>query len=234
MNKLLLVVLYILFTSSIGIQAQATHTGIVTEKPAPKFKKHFAVGSAFSYSVINNRKEIRGQYKPGLNFNADFYTHSWFFWSGEYSYFFKHNSSPGFENINSWNTELNGNLLMGVTTSSLKFRFIFGMNYLNWKGTYVGPDVVDDKTWYIGKEIDQQWVGFNLGFGLMYPLGNHITSYADFRMRFASEKRDLISISDTSFNVGFQFNPFSSVENSTKSKNAHPSHIYKWLKKRVG
>ncbi len=203
-----------------------------TKPTAPKFKKHFAYAAAFSYSVINNRKEVRGQYKPGVNVGLHFYSRPWFYWSGEYSYFFKHKSSPGFENINSWNTELNGNLLMGAATSDLKFRFIFGLTYMEWDGIFVGPDVTDDKTWYIGKKIEQDWVGANMGFGFAHPFGKHFNGYIDFRMRFASQERDLISISDTAFNFGVQYNPFSD-DNKKKTKKGRFSRIYRWPQKRT-
>jgi hypothetical protein len=227
---------FVLFLFSISLHAQESHVGITPAKPKEiKFKKHFALSGAFSYSVINNRKEVRGQYKPGINMGLNFYTKPWFYWSGEYSYFFRHNSSPGFENINAWNSEINGNLLMGAATSDMKFRFIFGATYMKWAGTFVGPDVTDDKTWYIGKHISQDWVGANLGVGFAHPIGSHFNGYADFRMRFASEKRDLVSISDTSFNFGIQFNPYTAVEKPhKKSSSAHPSRIYRWLKRRAG
>jgi hypothetical protein len=216
----------------LSLAAQSSHVGISQGNPKPvKFRRHLAASSAFSYSVINNRKEVRGSYKPGFNAGIEFYTHPWFYWSAEYSYFFPHKSTPGFEDIHAWNSELNGNLVMGMATSSLKFRFIFGATYLKWQGTFVGPDVTDDKTWYIGKRIHQDWLGANLGFGFAYPLGKHFNVYSDFRMRFASEKRDLFSISDTAFITGIQFNPFS-PDASRKPANARPSRIYRWLKKR--
>lgn len=230
--KTLLVSGVFLFLLHAGIMAQVAHEGISPGKPKPaKFKKHFALSSALSYSVINNRKEVKGAYKPGFNAGIDFYTHPWFYWSAEYTRFFTHRSF-GFENIQSWNSELNGNLLMGVATTSLKFRLVFGMTYLKWEGTFTGPDVTDDKTWYIGKLIQQDWIGGNLGFGFAYPLGNHFSVYSDFRMRFASEKKDLFSISDTAFLAGIQFNPFQEGMNK-RSSNANPSRIYRWLKKRA-
>src|ERR1041385_7298282 len=147
----------------ITLKAQESHTGISTAPP--KFKKHLAVGSAFSYAVINNRLEMRGQFKPGVNFNLNYCTKPWFRWSMEYSYYFPHNSSPGLANIHAWNTELNGNFQMNVAHSDLLVRFVFGASYLDWKGTYVGPDLTDNHTWYIGKLITQNWVGGNLAIG---------------------------------------------------------------------
>ena len=230
--KTLLVSGVFLFLFGLPVTAQVSHEGISQGKPKPeKFKKHLALSSAFSYSVINNRKEVKGDYKPGFNAGIDFYTHPWFYWSAEYSRFFPHRSF-GFADIRSWNSELNGNLLMGVATSPLKFRFVFGMTYLKWEGTFTGPDITDDKTWYIGKLIQQDWLGGNLGFGAAYPLGKQFNLYSDFRMRFASEKRDLFSISDTAFILGIQFNPFNADVNK-KSSSANPSRIYRWLKKRT-
>jgi hypothetical protein len=224
---------------SISIFAQQSHTGFVSSPP--KFHKHFAPSAAFSYSVINNRKEVRGQYKPGINVGLSYVTHPWFAWSAEYSWFFKHNSSPGFENINAWNTELNGNLLMGMANSDLKFRFLFGMNYMKWSGTFVGPSLNDNQGWYVGKTINQDWVGGNMGVGFDHHFGNYFEGYIDFRIRFASEKRDLISISDTAFNFGLKWSPpntFVKVDKNgkpQKKKNSSQgsSRIYKWLKRRT-
>ncbi|MDQ3111416.1 MAG: hypothetical protein M3R17_16135 [Bacteroidota bacterium] len=234
MKKYLLFFISLVCFSCLIAQDPANNkVGFTSGKPkAPSFKKHFALSSAFSYSVINNRKELRGQYKPGVNVGLNLYTRPWFYWSAEYTYFFLHNSSPGLADINSWNTELNGNLLMGSATSDMKFRFVFGLSYLSWQGTFVGPDVVDDKTWYIGKVIYQDWVAGNIGVGFGHPIGSRFNGYADFRLRFASQAKDLVSISDTAFNFGIQFNPYS-VDKKKKSKNAHPSRIYRWLKKRT-
>lgn len=218
-------------SSGISVFAQNTHVGIVPKRP--EFRKHIAVFSAFSYAVINNRKEIRGHYNPGINVGMGYWVKPWFFWTGEYTWFPEHSSSPGFENIKSWNTEFNGNLLMGTATSELKFRFIFGGTYLKWDGTYVGPDVVDDKTWYVGKSIHQEWIGANLGFGILRPVTKHFIAYGDFRLRFASQNKDLIGISDTSFSLGIQWHPLAyKVKVDKKSSSARPSRIYRWLKKR--
>ncbi|HET6992573.1 MAG TPA: hypothetical protein VFJ43_14665, partial [Bacteroidia bacterium] len=149
----------------------------------------------------------------------------------------------GFDNIKSWNTELNGIFSFGMATSDLKFRFVFGMCYLNWTGTFVGPNVNDNKSWYYGKIITQDWVGANLGFGFAHPIGKSFSGYIDFRTRFASEQGDLISISDTAFLFGMKWDPLMSIaenrntsdkdsKNHRKSGSQRPPHIYKWLKKR--
>ena len=226
------------FSFSIMSGAQESHTGISTSPP--KFKKHLAVGSAFSYAVINNRLEMRGQFKPGVNFNLNYCTKPWFRWSMEYSYYFPHNSSPGLANIHAWNTELNGNFQMNVGQSDLLFRLVFGASYLDWKGTYVGPDLTDNHTWYIGKLIEQNWVAGNLGVGFSHTIGKQFNGYADFRMRFASEEKDLVSISDTEFLFGVQWEPkmksYNGENNTGQNKKAKSKsgagRVYKWLKKR--
>jgi hypothetical protein len=242
MRTKLLFFLFLTGFACISMDAQNSYTGFVATPP--EFHKHVALTSAFSYSVINNRKEVRGQYKPGINVGLQYVTHPWFAWSAEYTSFFKHNSSPGFVDIHSWNTELNGIFSFGMATSDLKFRFVFGMSYLNWAGTFVGPSANDDKTWYYGKRIEQDWVGANLGFGFAHPIGKSFTGNIDFRSRFASEKKDLVSISDTAFLLGIKWEPYilmndkskkANSENKThkKSGSARPSRMYKWLKKRT-
>ncbi len=227
------------FSISLAQHAQEAQMGIST---APKkFKKHISPGAAFSYSVINNRLEVRGQYKPGMNFSMNYWTKPWFAWSTEYTYFFNHNSSPGLADIHSWNTEVNGNFQMGIGGSDLLCRMIFGLTYLNWKGTYVGPDLTDNSSWYIGKLIKQDWVGGNLGIGFSHKIGNQFSGYADFRMRFASEQKDVISISDTAFLFGVKWDPKFSQSVSGKDQNHgkksgsnnRGAFRYKWLKKRT-
>jgi hypothetical protein len=227
------------FSLSISQHAQESHVGTSTGIPK-RFKKYISPGAAFSYAVINNQLEVRGQYKPGVNFNVNFCTKPWFAWSTEFNYYFPHNSSPGLANIHAWNTEVNGNLLMGVGESDLMFRMVFGLSYMNWQGTYVGPDLTDNHTWYIGKLIKQDWVAGNLGVGFSHKIGNHFSGYADFRTRFASEKTELISISDTAFIFGIKWEPkisqVSAGDNSSHGKKPNPknrkSFRYKWLKKR--
>lgn len=220
---------------SISAQAQGNHTA----KPA-KFKKHLAPGAAFSYSVINNRKEIRGQYKPGINVNVNYYTRSWFSWSAEYSWFFPHNSSPGLTDINAWNAELNGNLEMGMPATQLKFRTTFGVSYLDWRGTYTGPTLIDKNTYYYGARLRQNWVAGNLGCGFSHPIGSQFTGLFDFRIRVTSQERDLVSISDTAFLFGVKWQPFAAAggtgdkEGNAKRKgtSGKKSRVYKWLKNR--
>ncbi len=234
------VFLYFLFLflfNNSCINAQATILGITPT--APKFKKHVEFSPAFSYAVINNRKEVRSKFKPGINIGLQYATRSWFSWSAEYTYFFKHNSSPGFVNIIAWNAELNGICAFRMATSKLNFRFVFGLCYLNWAGTFVGPSVNDNNTWYAGKKIEQEWLGANLGFGFEYPFGKNIKYFIDCRSRFAMEKFDIISISDTSFIAGVKWylpadkSAVSSSSNSRKKKN-HKGRfrIYKWPNKR--
>jgi hypothetical protein len=232
-------VLVFCFSFSIIPFAQESHTGISTTPP--KFKKHLAPGAAFAYAVINNRLEVRGQYKAGINFNLNYYTKPWFYWSAEYSYFFPHNSSPGLANIHAWNTELNGNFQMSMAESDLMFKFIFGLSYLNWQGTYVGPDLVDNSSWYYGKLIKQDWVAGNLGVGFSHKIGKQFIGYGDFRFRFATEKKDLISISDTAFLFGLKWEPNFNGKNErgnkqqggkkSNPKNGSNRH-YHWLQKR--
>lgn len=231
-------VIFFCFSLNIMDHAQESHTGI---SMAPKkYKKHLSPGAAFSYAVINNRLEVRGQYKPGVNFNLNYCTHPWFAWSTELNYYFPHTSSPGLADIHAWNAELNGNFLMSMVSSDLKFRMVFGASYLNWKGTYVGPDLTDNHSWYIGKLIKQDWVGGNLGFGFSHTIGHQFMGYADFRMRFASDKKDLIGISDTAFLFGLKWEPnflsFSNGDDKKHGKKPNPnsrgSFRYKWLKKR--
>ncbi len=227
----------LIFCAVFGISAVAQESQ--PAKPE-KFKKHLDPGAAFSYSVINNRKEIRGQYKPGINVSVNYHTRPWFSWSAEYSWFFPHNSSPGLIDINAWNAELNGNLEMGMRATQLKFRTTFGVSYLDWRGTYTGPTLIDKNTYFYGARLRQNWIAGNLGVGFGHRITDEFTGHIDFRIRFTSEKRDLVSISDTAFLFGVQWQPFTGGSATgdrqgnakRKGSSGKKARVYKWLKNR--
>lgn len=230
--------IFFLMISGTGLFAQDNLTAIPLGEP--EFKPFLTVGAGMSYSVINNRKEVRGKYKPGINTNLTFYTSPWFALSGDYTYFFKHDASPAFEDIHSWNTELNGNLIMGMGQSDFRFKAVFGVSYLNWQATYVGPTLNDQSDYYYGMPLTQEWIAGNLGCGLSKNLGRDFIASFDFRTRMTSEKRDLIGISDTAFMFGFAWHVrnINDAEIKTddypnrKTTKGKAGRQYKWLKKR--
>lgn len=236
MKRLLRFLLFQVLLFSVSLSAQQTYTGIT---PGQKtFRSYLAVGVAGSYSVINNRKEVRGQYKPGVNVNAAWFTSPWFCFSADYTSFFPHNASPAFENIRSWNTELNGNLIMNVGDSKLCFKTLFGVSYMSWQGTFIGPSLNDNNKYYYGLLVKQDWVAANLGCGFTHTITGNLNASFDFRMRFASEKKDLISISDTGFFLGVQWqvkgHPYDGDDNHKarrKTTKGRPGRLYKWMKK---
>ncbi|GAB4142162.1 MAG: hypothetical protein Fur0041_17310 [Bacteroidia bacterium] len=221
-----------------NIHAQPVVSAVV---PAPpRFRKSVLIGASYTWSVINNRKEIRGQYKPGFNAGLTLNMKPWFAITADYTYHFVHASSPSLDNIRSWNADINGNMIMQIGESDLYFRAIFGLSYLNWKGTFVGPSLNDNNKYYVGLVIPQEWVAFNLGCGVSHYVYKSITGFSDFKMRFTSEKGDLLSISDTAFSLGLRYRiPGKSVKSSdNKPKSGRgrnkggPGYQYKWLKKR--
>lgn len=233
--KRLLLLIFAGFTG-ISLAAQESHTAIVPGKKT--FRPFLAVNTGLSYSVINNRKEVRGNYKPGITGGLSFYTSPWFALSGDYTWFFPHDASPAFVDIHSWNSEFNCNFIMGIGKTDMKFKALFGVSYMNWKGTFIGPSLNDNNKYYYGLVVDQHWVAGNLGCGISHTIKGNFIAGLDFRTRFASEKRDLVSISDTAFNLGLTWQMRGSsadMKNNPdahrKTTKAHSNRLYKWMKK---
>jgi hypothetical protein len=229
------------------------HADSSTMLKPQKYQQKLMVGTSFAYAVINNRKEIRGQYKPGINASLYYLPRPWFAVVGEYTWYVPHISFPALENIRSWNADLNGHLNMRIGESDLFFHALFGINYLNWRGKYIGPAsfFADDNSYTYGATLRQQWIGVNLGCGFNHPIGKRVTGYADFRVRFVSESVDLFSISDTGFQFGIRVNLIDetsdkdrkkmtekaitvreSSHSRSKSKRPKGKRIYRWLKKK--
>ncbi|MGL5888781.1 MAG: hypothetical protein ACRC3B_02780, partial [Bacteroidia bacterium] len=122
--SLLLFAAFVFTAAKLGAQEEQ---GIAIDSVAQpvirpvKWKPQLMPGAAFSYAVINNRKEIRGLYKPGINFSLFYLHRPWFGVSAEYTYHFLHPAAPAIDNIRSWNADLNGNLIMKLGESDLFF-----------------------------------------------------------------------------------------------------------------
>ncbi|MCU0435125.1 MAG: porin family protein [Bacteroidia bacterium] len=170
----------------------------------PRWKPKLMPGAGLNFAVINNRQEVRGLYKPGLNFHLFYLHRPWFAISGEYTYHFRHDAAPALADIDSWNADLNGHLIMRIGESETYFNAIFGVGYLYWNSVYVGPNSAhtDFASFSYGMNITQRWVGANLGAGFSYQLTKRMSGYANFKVRFASSNNDLFSISDTAFQFG--------------------------------
>lgn len=202
-----------------------------------------SVAGAFDYSVVNNHKEVRGYYKPGFNGRLMFQPRSYFAFSGEFTYHFPHNTAPSLEDVRSWNADLNGHFILDVGESDLKFMAIFGLDFLNWSGTYVGPTLNDNNKYYYGMRLQQKWVAGNLGFGFNHDIGRRINGFGEFKVRFTSEgKDDLFGVADAGFNFGLRVNLLEidhKTDDKSKAKqgsgNEHrhrkPGRMYKWLPK---
>jgi hypothetical protein len=231
-----LTIISVLLLLSFAAFGQETHTGFVPGKQ--KFRPYLAFNGGINWAVINNRKEVRGVYKPGLSGGISWYTSPWFNITAEYSWFLPHNSSPSFENIHAWNSELNCNLFMGIGQTKLKFRTLFGLSYMNWKGTFIGPSLNDNNKYYYGLVVGQHWLAGNLGCGVSRMIYSNLNATAGFRMRFASEEKDLVSISDTAFDFGLSWQlkkrAVKTDDNSgayRKTTKNRSGRLYKWMKK---
>lgn len=197
------------------------------------------VGAAFDYSVINNRKEVRGHYKPGINLRMMYLTRSFFGVSAEYTRHVTHNTDPALQNISSWNADLNGHFICDIGESDLKFTALFGVDYLNWRGTYVGPSLNDNNKYYYGMLLENKWVALNLGCGFSHDITKGIHGFGEFKIRMASEgKEDLFGVADASFNFGVRVNliEFGEKEKNSGSDSRERKHRiagrkYKWLPK---
>ncbi|MGL4598920.1 MAG: hypothetical protein ACRCYO_15490 [Bacteroidia bacterium] len=203
MLRILLPVLGLFFSGA--LQAQNDVDGYVPPPRAPRakpFRPSLQLGAAFAYSVINNRKEVRGLYKPGIDLRVFAQLRPAFGVSLAYTHHLKHNSSPALEDIYSYNFDLDGHLIMRVGESDLFFSALFGLTYLNWRGTYVGPTLNDNNQYYYGLVLKQPWIGANMGIGCQHVLWRSFTGFGEFRMRFVTVDADLLSISDTAFRFG--------------------------------
>ncbi|MBI3509878.1 MAG: hypothetical protein HY064_04385 [Bacteroidetes bacterium] len=222
------------FAAHLG--AQETYMGIVPG--SAKFHPFISIGGGPCFSVINNRKEVKGNYKPGDHFFIGIHTKPWFYWSFEYSGFVNH-ASGSINDIKAWNSELDGNFLFDIGQTKYLFKFLFGAGHLDWRGTYIGPSLNDNNKYYIGMRLMEKWYCGNLGCGVARTLGRGFMISADYRMRFASEKKDLLSISDTGFyfdvawNIhGKKFYGENQHDMDKKQNKGKPGRIYKWMKNR--
>lgn len=199
----------------------------------------FAMGTAFDYSVINNRMEVRGQYKPGINFRLMGFAKPWFAVSGEFTQHFVHPSSPGLMDIHSWNSDVNCHFITSLGETDMKFTALFGAGYLNWAGTYIGPLLHDNSKYTYGMRIKQDFVTVNLGFGFSHDIWKHAVGFGEFKVRMASEGKrndDLFSVVDAAINLGARISFGTVGETNTDpkgQKNNHrfrrPGRLYRWL-----
>jgi hypothetical protein len=203
------------------------------------FKSGWYATAGYSHAVINNRKLIRADYRPGLVGGIAYYASPWVRITGDFIYHFPHNGNYALDDVHAYNIDLNTNLVMRAGESNTYFRAIFGASYLNWRGTYVGPNLNDNSKYYFGMELRQQWIAANIGCGFTQAVKGPFVVYGDFKLRFTSENGDLLSISDTSFQLGLQYMLSSLVSEEKqkarakrKTNSGMPGRTYKWLKKR--
>lgn len=204
------------------------------------FATKLGVAASFDYAVINNVKEVRGTYKPGLNMRLIYNPRPFFALSGEYTRHLRHNSAPALEGITSWNADLNTHFIMQVGESDLKFAAILGVDLLDWKGTYVGPSLNDNNTYYYGLVLRDRWIAANMGFGFNHDFGKRLNGFGEFKVRMTSQgKDDLFGVRDAAFNFGLRFN-FLEIQKQTdnaKGKTDKPrrrkiaGRKYNWLPK---
>jgi len=195
------------------------------------------IAGAFDYSVINNRKEVRGSYKAGMNGRIMYLTRSFFGLSGEFTYHFPHNTAPALENIYSWNADINGHFICDVGESDLKFSAILGVDFMDWRGTYVGPSLNDNNKYRYGMLLEQNWIAANMGFGFNHDFGKRVNGFGEFKVRMTTEEGDLFGVCDASFNFGIRLNVLEirkkeADENGKRGrKHRNPGRMYKWLPK---
>ncbi len=177
------------------------------------------VGASFDYAVINNVKEVRGAYKPGFNMRLIYNPRPFFALSGEFTTHARHNSAPALDNITAWNADLNTHFIMQVGESDLKFAAILGVGMLDWKGTYVGPSLNDNNTYYYGLVLRDSWIAANMGFGFNHDFGKRFNGFGEFKVRMTSQgKDDLFGVRDAAFNFGVRFN-FLEIQKQSDNRN---------------
>lgn len=224
------------------LQAQVVE-GIATggESPAPTPKRGWNLHVGYTYAVINNRYEVKGQYKSGYNVGLVYRCGQWFAIEGVFSRYQRH-IATSLDDIQAWTADINGQLSMRIAKSDLYFRTVFGIGYMDWKGYYVGPNLNDNYHYYIGKLLNDRFYTGNLGCGFShYFLRQRLEGFGDFRLRIAGDRRVYLTISDTQFVFGLRYalGRDKKVDDNKKESDASrkPNRdkrrkVYKWLKDR--
>lgn len=247
--------LLLIFTSSRAQVVEGIATGGTVSPPKPE--RGWNLHAAYSYAQINNRYEVRSQYKSGINAGIVYRFGQWFAIEGTFTRYQRH-TAFSLDNIQAWNADVNAQLSMRIGESDLYFRTVFGMGYVDWKGYYVGPNLNDNYHYYFGKLLNDRFYTANLGCGFShYFMRQRIEGFGDFRLRIASDRRVLFTICDTQFMFGLRYALHSSgnrmnkngdaaqntsaSQGSNDSKNGKASRrtnsekkrrVYKWMKGR--
>lgn len=209
------------------------------------YRPFISFGVGVSYASINNWQEsTRLHLNPGVRAIMTFQLKELFSLDASTSIFAKHNSLPVFENIHSWNAELNGNIMLPLENGTGYFKVLVGAAYLDWKGIYSGVGLKGRNSYQDGDLIHYKFVEGNIGMGFTQQIGNR--SFLDFALilRVSSNEKNY-GITDTSLELGYRFAPrFGKKEipgsgklsetNTKKTKTEHgiPKGKYKWLKKK--
>lgn len=223
------------------MQSQVVVQGISTgtEKPVLKPTRGLNIHAGYSYAVINNRYEVKGQYKSGFNAGLVYRFGQWFAIEGIFTRYMRHNALS-LEDIQSWTFDVNGQLSMRIGQSDLYFRTVFGIGYVDWKGYYIGPSLNDNYHYYFGKLLNDRFYTGNLGCGFAhYFFRQRLEGFGDFRLRLAGDRRVMFMIIDTQFQFGLRYalvrKEKKSEEESSASRKANSGKrrkVYKWLKDR--
>lgn len=237
MKFLKLALFAIVFTSPVFGQ---TVTGISTgSAPMQKPIRGWNIHATYNYGVINNKYEVRGQYKSGIEGGIVYRFGQWFAIEGSLTRYKRHNSFS-LNDVQAWTADLNGNLSMRMGESDMYFRTVFGMGYVDWKGIYVGPNLNDNYTYYYGMMINDRFYTGNFGCGFShFFMKQRVEGFGDFRMRFAGDKKVGLVIIDTHFVFGLRYSLTKAPDESEKTGNAKrkPNNekkrkVYKWMKER--
>ncbi|HET6991068.1 MAG TPA: hypothetical protein VFJ43_07080, partial [Bacteroidia bacterium] len=141
-------------------------------------------------------------------------------------------------NIYSWNTELNGHIMLPMDNGTGYFKILLGAAYLDWKGNYTGIGLNGAYTYHKGDLIHYKFLEGNIGVGFTQQIGDRSFIDFAFTIRISSEDHRY-GLTDTSFQLKYRFAPeFNEKEKSdsenenVKTENGIPKGKYKWLKKK--
>lgn len=217
-----------------------TVTGISTGAAAvQKPIRGWNIHAAYNYAVIDNKYEVRGQYKSGIQGGLVYRFGQWFAIEGSFTRFRRHESFS-LTDIQAWTADLNGNLSMRIGESDMYFRSVFGIGYVDWKGIYIGPNLNDNNRYYYGMLLNDRFYSGNFGCGFShFFMKQRIEGFGDFKLRFAGDKKVGLVIIDTHFVFGLRYSLTGSQKDSDKSGNAKRKpnsekkrRVYKWMKER--
>jgi hypothetical protein len=202
------------------------------------FRPFFSYGLRYYYSTINNWQELPSTHlHSGIGATVAFQFRPFFYVEAASTVFLPHHSIPSFDNVHSWNQELNGNFVLPFGDETGCIRAFFGIAHLDWKGNYTGHGLNGSTPYVPGLLLKYQFLEGTIGLGFTKMIGDDFFIDFDIRMRVASED-NVYGLTETALHLGFRFAPQLKINTDDtetkkpKTESGMPGRKYKWLKRK--